>query len=139
MRLYSALEDLTNTTLEAVTGILGKLNYLSSLRGTGSCYTHWGLAKVYGENAAQEALAQAHKGVFSQMLRTPLPELFEDLKHCSKRAGQSPAAYLKNLDRNKLALMPINPGSAGAKHFSSVLAALSNLQKARGGATLPAS
>lgn len=139
MRLYSAFEDLTNTTLEAVTGILGKLNYLSSLRGTGSAYQHWGLAKLYGDTAAQEALAQAHKSIFSKVLRTPLPELFEDVKACSKQAGLSPAVYLKKLDQNKAALMPINPGSASAKHFNSVLGALSNLQKSRSAATLPTS
>lgn len=139
MRLYSALEDFTNTTLEAVSGTLGKLNYLSRLRGTGSSYHHWGLAKLYGETAAQEALAQAHKSVFSKILRTPLPDLFEDVKASSKLAGLTPGAYLKKLDQNKVALMPINPGSASAKHFSSVLDALSNLQKSRSAATLPTS
>lgn len=139
MRLYSALEDLTNTTLEAISGILGKLSYLSSLRGSGSAYIHWGLAKVYGDAAAQEALEQAHKSIFSKILRTPLPDLLEDLGECSKAAGLAPADYLKRLTDSKAALVPGNLGSGPAKHFNSVLDALSNLQKARRAAILPAS
>jgi hypothetical protein len=138
MRLQSALEDLTNTTLEAVSGTLGKLNYLSSLRG-GSAYIHWGLAKVYGDAAAQEALTQAHKGIFAKVLRMPLPDLLEDLQECSKAAGLSPGAYLKTLSEREAMLVPFNPGSGSAKHFSSVLGALLALQKSRRAATLPAS
>jgi hypothetical protein len=131
MRLHSAFEDLTTTTLEAVAGLLGKLNYLSSLRGSGSSYTHWGLAKVYGDSAAQEALEQAHKGIFSKVLRTPLPDLLEDLKECSKAAGLTPTDYLKSLSDSKESLVPFNLSSGSVKHFSSVLGALSNLQKSR--------
>ena len=129
MRLYSAHEDLTNTTLAAVSGVLGKLSYLSSLRTDGESYIHWGLARVYGDTAAQDALMQAHKSVFSTVLRTPLAELFEDLGHCSKLAGLSPAAYLGLLKERQAALVPGNPGSGSSKHLSSVLDALSHLLK----------
>ena len=91
---------------------------------------HWGLARVYGETAAQEALNQAHKSVFSAVLRTPLPKLLEDLGYCSKLAGVSPAAYLKKLRQRQAALVPANPGSGSARHLSSVLDALSHLLKA---------
>lgn len=130
MRLYSALEDVTNTTLEAVSGVLGKLNYLSGLRINGNSYTHWGLARVYGHSAAQEALTQAHKSVLAKVLRTPLPALVEDLRQCSKSAGVSPAIYLKNLIERQDILVPGNPASGASKHLSSVLDALLNLVKA---------
>ena len=139
MRLYSALEDFTNTTLQAVSGILGKLNYLSTLRGGGSSYTHWGLTRLYGHAAAQEALEQAHKSIFSKVLRTPLRDLLEDLKESSNAAGLTAADYLKRLSDSQAALVPFNPSSGSAKHFSSVLVALSNLQKTRRAATLPVS
>jgi hypothetical protein len=138
MRLHSALEDLTNTTLRAVSGMVAKLDYLSSLR-EGTSYVHWGLARVYGKKAAQEALAQAHHVIFSKVLRTPLRDLVEDLEECSIRVGLTPSAYLKQLRNSSHKLVPGHPGCASARHFSSVLYALSSLEKTRRAAIPPIS
>ena len=138
MRLNSAFEDFTNTTLRAVSGTLAKLDYLSSLR-EGASYVHWGLATVYGEKAAQEALAQAHHFIFSELLRTPLRELLDDLEACSTRVGLTPAAYLDKLRDCKEELVPGHPGCGSEQHFNSVLYALSNLQKTRRAAIPPIS
>ena len=137
MRLHSALEDVTNTTLEAVSGVLGKLNYLASLRMNGSTYTHWGLARVYGDSAAQEALTQAHKSVLAKVLRTPLPDLMEDLRQCSKLAGLSPTVYVKKLIERQNVLVPGDPASGSSKHLSSVLGALLYLVKTAPRASIP--
>ena len=128
MRLNSALEDLTNTTLGAVSGILAKLDYLSGLR-EGTSYVHWGLATVYGQKAAQEALAQAHHFVFAEVLRTPLRDLAEDLAECSTRIGLNSSDYLNKLSSSSHKLVPGHAGAGSAQHFSSVLYALSNLQR----------
>jgi len=138
MRLHSALEDLTNTTLSAVSGMVAKLDYLSSLR-EGTSYVHWGLARVYGKKAAQEALAQAHHFIFSEVLRTPLRHLVEDLEECSIRVGLTPTAYLNKLRNSSHKLVPGHPGCASAQHFSSVLYALSSLEKTRRAAIPPIS
>jgi hypothetical protein len=138
MRLQSALEDLTNTTLRGFAGIVAKLDYLSSVR-EGTSYVHWGLARVYGQNAAQEALAQAHHFIFSEVLRTPLHDLVEDLEECSIRVGLTPSAYLKQLRNSSHKLVPGHPGCASARHFSSVLYALSSLEKTRRAAIPPIS
>jgi hypothetical protein len=138
MRLRSAFEDLTNSTLRAFSGILAKLEYLSSLR-EGASYAHWGLASVYGEKAAQDALSQAHHFIFSEILRTPLRELMKDVEQSSSRIGLTPGAYLNHLRNSTDKLVPGGPGSGARQHFSSVLYALSNLEKSRRAAIPPIS
>ena len=138
MRLNSALEDITNTTLREVSGLLAKLDYLSSLR-EGRSYVHWGLARVYGQKAAQEALAEVHHFIFAEVLRTPLRELVSDLEECSNRIGLTPTAYLNTLRDRSQHLVPDHPGSGSVQHFNSVLYALSSLQKCRRAAIPPIS
>ena len=139
MRLNSPFDDLTSTTLRAVAGMLGKLQYLSSLRSAGGPYLHWGLARLYGEQAAQEALTQAHHSVLAKILTTPLRELLEDLEESSRQAELTPRIYLKKLRGCSLDLLPLNPGSGSEQHFNSVLYALSNLQQGRRAAIPPIS
>ena len=80
MALKSALEDLLGTTLAEVPGTVGKVGYLASLRdGASGTYAHWGLTRTYGEMAAQQALAEAHRLLFLRMLRTPLRALRDDV------------------------------------------------------------
>ena len=66
MTLHSALEDLQETTLRAFTGCLNRLEYLSGLRDKEGSYFHWGFSRVYGDLAAQKALARAHRSQLSQ-------------------------------------------------------------------------
>jgi hypothetical protein len=127
MALRSAFEDLIGTTLAAVSGIVGKLGYVSSLRGRGNSYSHWGLARVYGEAAAHEALTEAHRLLFTKLLRTPLRTLRNDVA-ISGEALQMPAReYVENLRSNLPTLLPQDLGGGSAQHFSSVLHALSCL------------
>ena len=78
MTLTSAWEDLQETTLDAVASILRKLEYLAGLRGTAEDYTHWGLARVYGDFPANKAIAQSHRSLVSQVLSTPIRDLADD-------------------------------------------------------------
>ena len=77
MTLKSALQDLRETTLAAVSGLLAKLAYLASLRREGG-YLHWGMSLLHGEDASDRALKAAHTEVLSAVLRTPIlnPPLF---------------------------------------------------------------
>jgi len=129
MTLHSALEDLRETTLKALTGLLQRLEYLSRLRDAGGNYTHWGLARMHGELAAAKALAHEHRALMAKILATPMQCLLEDLEECSRRAGIPQAVYLKHL--SELYLLPPDPGGGTARHFNSVLSALSNLSEAR--------
>jgi hypothetical protein len=128
MTLKSAIEDVIGTTLAAVSGVLGKLEYLSRLRrAKGNPYTHWGLGRAYGEAAAQEALAEAHRLLFLRVLQTPLKELQNDVEISSEASQMKPEEYVENLRGDSTILLPQDLGGGSARHFSSVLHALLSL------------
>ena len=137
MVLVSAFEDLLNRTLAAIPGLLGRLEYLSSLKVEGR-YGHWGLSRIYGERAAQRALADAHKMLLGEVLRTPLEMLVEDSESSCAAQGRETATYLQELQNRHTNLLPDgNSGAATTRHFSSVLCALSALTRVQRLATHP--
>ena len=56
MTLKSALQDLRETTLDAISGLLAKLAYVASLRRGEVGYRHWGMSLLHGEEASERAL-----------------------------------------------------------------------------------
>jgi hypothetical protein len=136
MTLKSALQDVKETTLAAVAGLLGKLAYLASLRRTKGRYEHWGLESVYGPESSERALKTAHAEIVSGVLRAPLASLVEDLQTSSQNSGIAARAYIEGLRENFDDLLPgERKDSPEAYHLSSVLVALSSLEKHRGRAT----
>src|SRR6202035_2746738 len=134
MTLKSALQDLRETTLAAVSGLLAKLAYLASLRRREGGYQHWGMSLVHGEESSERALKAAHTEVLSAVLRTPISELEEDVRE-SSRASQEPAgAYIEGMRERCDELLP-SPDAVSARHLNSVLVALPSLEKARKPAT----
>jgi len=139
MTLKSALQDLRETTLAAISGLLAKLAYLASLRRRGGGYRHWGMSLVHGEEVSDRAMKTAHAEVLSAVLRTPLADLEEDLHESSRESQQSAGAYLENMREQFTELLPPRPEAAASHHLSSVLVALSTLEKTRKHATPSAS
>ena len=128
MPLQSALEDLLGTTLAGVVGIVGKMQYVASLRDARSGnYSHWGLSRAHGDLAAQQALAEAHRQLFLKMLRTPLPILRDDVMLSSGALQMTASEYMEKFRGYMPALLPQDLGGGSAQHFSSVLQALSIL------------
>ena len=127
MTLKSALDDVLGVTLTAVSGIVGKLEYLSGLRETPNTYSHWGLSRVYGEGAAQQALAEAHSVFFLATLRTSLRTLQDEVAVSSQGKQRSAEEYINDLRTRLPALLPSDLGGGSTRHFSSVLHALSSL------------
>ena len=132
MTLKSALEDLSRTTLEAVSGCLRKLDYVAGLRIDEEGYLHWGLTRVHGEIPANKALTTAHRTAVSKVLSTPLRSLLEDVERASEELGLAPEKYLERLTQREAMLLPQNPGAGAARHLSSVLRALLGLERHRG-------
>ena len=136
MTRKSALEDLKGTTLEAISGLLGKLSYLASLRRAHRRHQHWGMEFVHGPESAQRALKTAHVEIVMQVLRTPLESLEKDLDESSRGVEVDAQAYVRQLcDRLEDLLPGEGEDSAAARHLNSVLLALSSLEKHRGRAT----
>jgi len=136
MTLKSALQDVKETTLAGVSGLLGKLVYLASLRRDQGRYEHWGMELIHGTESSERAWKAAHSEVIAGVLRTPLPELLEDLKESSCGSGITAPAYIEKMRDNLSGLLPgERVDSPAASHLNSVLLALSCLEQNRVRAT----
>ena len=136
MTLKSALQDVKETTLAAVSGLLGKLAYLASLRRAQGRYEHWGMEAVHGPESSERALKAAHAEVVAGVLRTPLASMLEDLQESSQDSGVAAPAYIEGMRDGLDDLLPgERKDSPEASHLNSVLVALSSLEKNRARAT----
>jgi hypothetical protein len=136
MTLKSALHDLKETTLAAISGLLGRLAYVASLRRPHGGYEHWGMESVHGAEAAQRALKTAHAELVTGILRAKLPELHEELQKSNHGSGIENHRYVEKLQEHFGDLLPEGKqDSPTASHLSSVLLALSKLEKNRADAT----
>ena len=131
MTLKSAFEDLSRTTLRAVLGCLGKLDYLAGLRARQGDYSHWGFQKVHGQATANTTLITAHREAVSTVLSMPLASLLEDVENSSHGNGVDPQQYVEGIARHGVDLLPDKPGPGTARHLNSVLRALSGLVRNR--------
>ena len=134
MTLKSALQDLRETTLAAVSGLLAKLAYLGSLRRREGGYQHWGMSLTHGEESSERAIKTAHTEVLSTVLQTPISELEQDLLQSSSASVRPASAYLEGMREQFNELLP-SPDEVTARHLNSVLIALSTLEKNRKRAT----
>lgn len=136
MTLKSALQDLKETTLAAISGLLGKLAYLGSLRRAQGRYQHWGMEVLHGPDATHRAIKTAHSEVLAGVLRTPLARLEEDLEESSAQNETVAQEYVDQMrDRFEDLLPGERKDAPAARHLSSVLLALSQLEKDRERAT----
>jgi hypothetical protein len=139
MTFKSALQDLRETTLAAISGMLAKLAYLGSLRRREGGYLHWGLSLVHGEESSERALKAAQAEALSNVLRTPISELMEDLRESSQKSDKTAEAYLEGMREQFSELLPSAEDAASAAHLNSVLIALSSLEETQKPATPSAS
>jgi len=136
MTLKSALQDVKETTLAAVSGLLGKLAYLASLRRAQGRYEHWGMQNVHGPESSERALKTAHAEIVAGVLRAPLAVMVQDLQESSQGSGVAPQAYIQGMRDGFDNLLPgERKDSPEASHLNSVLAALLSLEKTRSRAT----
>lgn len=131
MTLKSAFEDLSRTTLRAVLGCLGKLEYLAGLRAHQGDYSHWGFEKVHGQATANTTLMAAHREAVSTVLSMPLSDLLEDVEKSSQEKGVGSDIYVDRIAAHGEGLLPNNPGPGTGRHLNSVLRALSRLARKR--------
>src|SRR5438270_12502952 len=121
MTLQSALEDLKNTTLSAVQGLLARLAYLSSLRREDGSYRHWGLSRVHRETAAQRAVEDAHRDTVTRILRTPIERLVRDAQVSGEACGKDAETLITDLGARLPEMIPGQASAGSGRHLSSVL------------------
>lgn len=139
MTFQSPFDDFVLHSLAALGGLLDKLDYVAGLRQGNGAYSHWGLARVHGETAAQEAAREAHRLLFSKVLSTPLGSLLEDAAQSESAGSLGLDPYLNHLSHRRALLTPQGTGRGPVLHFNSVLHALSALARARSRTSRPAS
>jgi hypothetical protein len=132
MRLKSAREDFETNTLGAVPGLLGRLSYVGRLQDNKGKYEHWGLAKVYGNEAAQGAISASHRVLLSEVLKKPLASLLKDVSTLCSKEHVAEREFLAAL----AVASPKHPSPAARAHLESVLSALSALVESRNDASL---
>lgn len=125
--MFTAREDFEQNTLNSVPGTLGKLEYLAQLREENGRYFHWGLARLHGDEAAGATLEQVHLCQFLALLRTPLPQLWDEIQQAADTHQIEAREYVRALLQLGQALVPPVTGGGSHHHFSSVLQALSAL------------
>lgn len=122
MTLLSAYEDFVLRTLAPLPGPLAKLGYLASLRGGVGDYCHWGMSRTFGQGSASEALAQAHREAWLEVLRTPIPVLLTE----TQDSEMGSEAWREQPEQ----LAPPNVSGASKCHFNSILLTLYLLSQA---------
>jgi hypothetical protein len=135
--LRSAVEDFEYTTLAQIPGLLGRLLYLAELHDGRGRYSHWGMGKVYGEDVARRAIRAAHTAVLTQVLRTSLRELDQDLRRSASCGQITELEFLVSLEKRMAQVLPDRPAAASEKHLSAVLHALAALLQSPARASHP--
>jgi hypothetical protein len=134
--LKSALQDIKETTLSAISGLLGRLVYLASLRRAQGRYRHWGMEAIHGQESSERALKAAHAEVVTGVLRMPLESLTEDLERSCQSSGLDPKSYVEQMRGCFDDLLPEGKqNTPTSTHLNSVLVALSCLERNRERAT----
>jgi len=132
MNWQAAYDDLLHRSLSKIPGDLGRVIYLASTRdyNTGA-YRHEGLAARFRSDAAEKALAAAHREIFYRVAAYSLQELVRELELYVNSSRQTRGEVLhiwQKLEPYRLAL-PSNVNVAVARFFiSNVRLALAILQ-----------
>lgn len=125
--LISPFDDFSQNTLTAVSGTLGKLQYVVGLRQINGEYFHWGMARSHGEESASLAIAQAHTNVFLCVLRTPIRDLWSEVRTLAFDQHADTRDFIAQLQQRGDSLVPKELQGGTRRHFNSVLLALCRL------------
>lgn len=134
MRLKSAYEDFEANTLGLVHGLLARFSYVGSLHDGEGNYEHWGMAKVYGEGAAQRTLRTSHRQLLSEILKKPLSRLVQEMPSVGAN-DLTQQDFLAELARSSTSPKPLS--ASAQAHLESVLIALSALVESQRDANPP--
>ena len=126
MTLLSIKDDFVLRTLANVPGIWGKLHYIAELRENDK-YLHWGLARIYGEDATQLALRDVHRELFLQVLRTPVRQLVADVGPSAAGKQLEVREFLGSLVDKATLLVPPEIGGGSVVHFHSIVGAVRDI------------
>ena len=117
----TAFEDFMLRTMDVLQGVWSKLNYIRELRAPDGSYEHWGLARIHGEETTHAMIADVHSELYLQLLRTPLPELLEQLHLSADDADCSAAQLARQLRESTGKITPQDLRGGAPEHLKAVL------------------
>lgn len=129
MPLLSASDDFRARTLASIEGTLQRLAYIIGLHKRAGQYSHWGLVRTFGPEAAHQAVAANHSDIWIEVLRTPLQELAGELDNMTPEERSELIATLTG-SSNVACPKDLNGGTI--PHFNATVLALRLLSRAQG-------
>jgi hypothetical protein len=129
--MINSAEEEAFRTISAVAGNFARLSYLESLQEQPGQYSHWGLAREYGEEEVSRAFRHSHRVVLETVLQTDVSELLGDLRLGADQQGQGIAEFLQHLFSSPL-IRTIGLPRHSLKHLNFVLESLKSLALGRG-------
>jgi hypothetical protein len=128
--LTTALEEAFRR-VSAVPGNLARLAYLASLQQHPGVYSHWGMARDFGERPVCDAFRHAHQMVLENMLQTDLAELEGELAMHAEDNLETKRESLRHL-LELTTLSPPNSSKHVDAHLRYVFASLQALARHSG-------
>ena len=125
MSYRSAASDLYERTLSRISTLFGKIVFLGGTR-QGETYSHWGLARIYGQAETPKAIAEAHTRCFLELLRSSFPSQLADAARHAIESGASRTAFLKSLYEGRAAITPSEVAGGSPEHLDWSLFVLAN-------------
>jgi hypothetical protein len=116
----NASEDLWERTLSQIPTKMGRMAYLSRLKNPETDkYEHHGLAAIFGEDAAEDALRRSHTDVMEEMLNMSILDQRDDVDRYLEGLPQSARRLLVNWEKTKGfdALLPAETSMAQRELF----------------------
>lgn len=125
MSYPTAIADLYARTLDRLPNVFARLKFFASVR-RGDGYAHWGLARMYGKQASETALAQAHSACVVGMLRSPVQSHLDDARRFAEEQEAEAANVLRELTDKNGVIAPSYPAPCPPEHLEWMLYVLSN-------------
>lgn len=118
MPVLSAGDDFYSRTLSAIDGGLRRLTYIASLSNGNGTYSHWGLERTHGPDAASLGIASNHSQAWLEFLRLPIPELVSEMRQMSEQQRDE---LLRTLSA---VVAPAKLNGGALEHFNSTVLTL---------------
>jgi hypothetical protein len=83
--MFKASDDFRQRSLGVLPTLLERLAYICSLQTDDGSYRHWGLSRTYGRRHAHEAIFDAHLEMATELVHTPLREIYQEFKEAVER------------------------------------------------------
>jgi hypothetical protein len=112
--------DFEKNSLGRISTIWARVKFVASLR-EGTTYLHWGLSRTYDERAVADALSDAHRLCFLELLRASAEVLQGEAEFAAKEDQTDVAEYTRRMWEARDIMVPLDPGGGSPAHLEWIL------------------